>query len=249
MCNHRLAVFTLRGAPIRHVGRYGERPGEFRHPVGVAISADLVLVSEQSGRRVQVLAPSGACLQVVASPFRGACPGAIGAYDRRVTVTDADGYLHGFVIQRRGLEPMQELADDASADSSGHGAADSAAPIGTVSTARGHGQHTHARPVAPSAEGPQAGTPGSAALGGRLGDGVPHSRAGRWALAQEAADFRGVLEAFEWDDVTALMPIAHRHAAIHPELYPPLQPPKSGAAITKEFDLHLAGRAPTLGPP
>ena len=132
MCNHRIAVFTLRGRPLAPFGRYGERPltppypplppppppfgrygerpGEFRHPVGVALCHDLILVSEYTGGRVQVLSASGACLQQIHAPFDGACLGAIGANARRATVTDSTGRLHCFHLMRQGPEPIAALS-------------------------------------------------------------------------------------------------------------------------------------------
>ena len=106
MCNHRIAVFSLRGRPLSPIGRYGDRPGEMRHPVGVALSSDLLLVSEYSGGRLQVLSlTTGECLQSVRAPFGGYCLGALGADARRVTVTDSANRLHCLRLLRRGAKP------------------------------------------------------------------------------------------------------------------------------------------------
>lgn len=104
MCNHRVSIFSLRGRPIRHIGRFGDGPSEFQHPVGVAHAMDLLLVSEYTGARIQILTPSGGCLQIIQEPFEGAYLGALGADARRVSVTDSQSRLHCFYLHRRGEE-------------------------------------------------------------------------------------------------------------------------------------------------
>jgi hypothetical protein len=74
------------------------------------------------------------------------------------------------------------------------------------------------------------------------------TRAGRVQLAVEAADYAGVLTALTRDDMAALVPEALAHAAAHPAQYQ-LPPCRPADALVAEFEQHLAGRAPPLGPP
>ena len=67
----------------RAFGGPGEAPGQFSGPCGVAVVHVLVLVSEE--KRLQVLTPAGAPLQVV--PL-GQMLGGICALDDRVCVAD-----------------------------------------------------------------------------------------------------------------------------------------------------------------
>ena len=73
------------GAHLRDFGGRGEAPGRFLHPWGVASCGDHIVVSEHSGRRVQIftadgrvvgrVAPAGAgCLAGVWAGFAGAGP-------------------------------------------------------------------------------------------------------------------------------------------------------------------------------
>jgi len=94
MCNHRIQVYHLSdGRHVRSIGRTGQAPfwgddaqeadvwspvagderigsapGEFNQPVGVAIGHGRIYVSEDEGRRIQVLTLEGEPLHVVASP-------------------------------------------------------------------------------------------------------------------------------------------------------------------------------------
>ena len=72
------------------IGQEGSSPGEFRHPVGVALHGFLLYVSEFTGRRVQVLSIGGEPLQVLVPPSRtrllGLCVG-----EQRIHVGDFDG--------------------------------------------------------------------------------------------------------------------------------------------------------------
>jgi hypothetical protein len=221
MCNHRISVFSLRGRPLRQLGRYGAAPGEFRHPVGVALVSDLLLVSEYSGGRVQVLTLEGGPLQVIGpSAFGGACLGAIGADARRATVCDTAGRVHLFDLVRRGAHPAAEETrrDEAHPDEA-HG---DEAPLLDESAA-------------------------AAAAAARAAT-LRRTRAGRVSLAVEAADYAGVLAALTRDDMAALVPEALAHAAAHPAQYQ-LPPCRPADALVAEFEQHLAGRAPPLGPP
>merc|ERR1712046_564792 len=94
MNNHRIAVFSLRGRPLRTVGSHGTSSGQFRYPAGVAVAANLLLVSEYIGGRIQVFSSAGVSLQVVHMPFRGSYVCALSANERRVTVTDTRCRLH-----------------------------------------------------------------------------------------------------------------------------------------------------------
>ena len=91
-CNHRIQVYQLSdGRHVRSIGRTGQAPvwddegddlwasmdgderigsvsGEFYEPIGVAIGHGRLYVSEQRGRRIQVLTLEGEPLHVVASP-------------------------------------------------------------------------------------------------------------------------------------------------------------------------------------
>ena len=93
MCNHRIQVYQLSdGRHVRSIGRTGQgpiwedgegddsfesmdgderigsAPGEFNEPAGVAIGHGRLYVSEDEGRRIQVLTLEGEPLHVVASP-------------------------------------------------------------------------------------------------------------------------------------------------------------------------------------
>ena len=99
--------------PAVTCGRYGDMPGELRHPSGVAVSNDLLLVSEWNGGRVQALSMTGVCLQSIREPFTGACVGAIAADDSgHATVTDSDDRLHCLHLSRRGEAPLSAPALD-----------------------------------------------------------------------------------------------------------------------------------------
>jgi len=74
------------------------------------------------------------------------------------------------------------------------------------------------------------------------------TRGGRVRLAVEASDYAGVLASLTRDDLAALVPEALAHAAAHPARYQ-FPPERSADALVAEFDQHLAGRAPPLGPP
>ena len=91
-CNHRIQVYQLSdGRHVRSIGRTGQAPhwneatddrwavhaederigsapGEFNEPVGVAIGHGRLYVSEEEGRRIQVLTLEGEPLHVIASP-------------------------------------------------------------------------------------------------------------------------------------------------------------------------------------
>lgn len=115
MCNHRIARFSLRGRPLDPyaIGRWGDGAGELRSPSGVAISRDLLLVSEWNGGRVQVLTLHGQFLHSIRAPFCGACVGAIAADESgRCTVTDSLDKLHCLSIVRRGERPLEPLPPD-----------------------------------------------------------------------------------------------------------------------------------------
>jgi hypothetical protein len=185
MCNHRISVFSLRGRPLRQLGRYGAAPGEFRHPVGVALVSDLLLVSEYSGGRVQVLTMEGGPLQVIGpSAFGGACLGAIGADAHRATVCDTAGRVHLFDLVRRGAHPAAEETrrDEAHPDEA-------------------HGDEAHGDEASLQDESAAAAAAPRAAT-------LRRTRAGRVSLAVEAADYAGVLAALTRDDMAALVPEA-----------------------------------------
>ena len=93
-CNHRIQVYQLSdGRHVRSIGRTGQAPvwddeddsadlwssvdgderigtapGEFNEPAGVAIGHGRLYVSEDEGRRIQVLTLEGEPLHVIASP-------------------------------------------------------------------------------------------------------------------------------------------------------------------------------------
>lgn len=91
-CNHRIQVYQLSdGGHVRSISRTGQAPhwdeatddawavhdedkrigsapGEFNEPVGVAIGHGRLYVSEEAGRRIQVLTLDGEPLHVIASP-------------------------------------------------------------------------------------------------------------------------------------------------------------------------------------
>lgn len=53
--NHRVARFTLRGEWLGAWGKEGGAPGSFRSPYGVVVVRGALIVSEEAGRRLQVL--------------------------------------------------------------------------------------------------------------------------------------------------------------------------------------------------
>jgi DNA-binding beta-propeller fold protein YncE len=56
----RIQVFTPEGKPLRHWGRYGEGPGEFKRPQGIALAGDRLYVADAANHRVQVFRTDGA---------------------------------------------------------------------------------------------------------------------------------------------------------------------------------------------
>ena len=77
---------------------------------------------------------------------------------------------------------------------------------------------------------------------------LKRTREGRIRLALEARDYQGIVDCLTRDDVAALVPEALLHEVRHPEQY--TFPPDRGAdALMLEFEQHLAGLAPPLGPP
>ena len=53
--NHRIKVFDLEGRFLREWGEWGDRDGEFKHPVGIAVDGGgNVYVADSGNHRVQV---------------------------------------------------------------------------------------------------------------------------------------------------------------------------------------------------
>ena len=207
---------------LSQIGRYGDRPGEMRHPVGVALSSDLLLVSEYSGGRLQVLSlTTGECLQSVRAPFGGYCLGALGADARRVTVTDSANRLHCLRLLRRGAKP---LADPPLAP------VEEPAETGAPAV---HGAAV-SDPLALEAARDLA-----AEEAARISE-LRRTRAGRIELALRASDYRGVLESLTRDDLAVLVPAAQAHAAKHPELYN-LPPVRSAEELAAELEEEWGG--------
>jgi DNA-binding beta-propeller fold protein YncE len=55
----RIQVFTPEGRPLREWGRYGERPGEFKRPQGIALAGGRLYVADAANHRVQVFGTDG----------------------------------------------------------------------------------------------------------------------------------------------------------------------------------------------
>jgi len=96
--NHRVLALRLggaSGAPYfaggeRAIGSYGAAPGQFEHPIGLAVLEGKLLVSEFTGRRVQALdAASGAPLFALPAPANTRLLG-LCALEHRIYVGDFD---------------------------------------------------------------------------------------------------------------------------------------------------------------
>lgn len=61
--NDRIQVFGPDGTPRRAWGKYGEGPGEFRRPQGIALAGDLLYVADAAGHRIQVFSTEGRFLR------------------------------------------------------------------------------------------------------------------------------------------------------------------------------------------
>lgn len=220
MANHRVAVFTLMGAPVCAIGGHGSSPAQFRYPSGVAITSSLLLVSEYIGGRVQVLSPSGAPLQVLHSPFGGAYVCALGADERRVVVTDSRCRLHVFELLKRGSSSFDEPSDDFGLEAIGGGAVTTrraGEPEWTGDAAEFVMQPSdapqHVRCPRKSSEQEEKGT----RTGGKRARMCDRRK--RVEIALEASDLKEVLHALTQDDLHALIPRAYAHANEHPEFY------------------------------
>jgi DNA-binding beta-propeller fold protein YncE len=62
--NDRIQVFTAEGKLLRGWGSYGEAPGEFRRPQGIALRGDRLYVADTVNHRVQVFTTEGKLLAV-----------------------------------------------------------------------------------------------------------------------------------------------------------------------------------------
>lgn len=71
--NHRLQAFDDTGAHVRGFGSEGVRPGQFRRPHAVSSCRGALVVSEFTGKRVQVLTTAGEPMQLLSAcgPCRG----------------------------------------------------------------------------------------------------------------------------------------------------------------------------------
>jgi len=73
--NDRIVQYNHRGLYLRSLGTKGTAPGQFMQPWGLAIvglgDGARLIVSEWQGKRVQVLALSGAPVQTIAAPGGG----------------------------------------------------------------------------------------------------------------------------------------------------------------------------------
>ena len=89
--NHRVCKFTRAGAFCLAVGGYGEAPGCFRLPRGVALCGGHLLVSEEEGCRVQVLSLEGVPRKPLQAPAFGRLAGlCVDAAERRAYVADRE---------------------------------------------------------------------------------------------------------------------------------------------------------------
>ena len=70
-------------------GCWGNQPGQFNLPAGIAIFRDMVVVSELAGKRVQLLTQRGVPLQVVNF---GTSVGGLCADAERVLVAEYSGF-------------------------------------------------------------------------------------------------------------------------------------------------------------
>ena len=66
--NHRIQAVSLVGEPLRVFGRFGDEAGKFQSPYGICVARGAVLVAEQLGQRIQLLARDGAPLAAFSPP-------------------------------------------------------------------------------------------------------------------------------------------------------------------------------------
>jgi streptogramin lyase len=90
-CNHRIQVFTRRGALVRTFGTDGDKPGELKYPYDLAFNAAGELyVAERGNHRIQKFTTEGKSLGVWGS--RGRQPGQFA--DPWALVVDRHGRVH-----------------------------------------------------------------------------------------------------------------------------------------------------------
>jgi hypothetical protein len=113
-----LQFFSLEdGARTRQLGGYGVAPGLFRGPYGVAFASGRLVVSEFEGRRIQVLTPEGAPLQVLVLPNSAECPTGVAVsmrdaslYVSAFSVVTGSGHVHRFRLDTSRSAPTREEA-------------------------------------------------------------------------------------------------------------------------------------------
>ena len=113
------------GDCVREVGGAGEAPGRFLGPYGVVfVGDDRLVVSEFEGRRVQVLTPQGAPLQVLPLPGTMCATGVIfdaaasALYVAAFLVRTGTGRLYKYAVASSAAPTATEapLADDSYSD-------------------------------------------------------------------------------------------------------------------------------------
>ena len=89
------------GWPYEHDERRSSAPGEFNRPVGVAIGHGRLIVSEDDGKRIQVLTLEGEPLQILKSPEKdelgGLCVDGDRLWATGPTKDPANVYLYKFI--------------------------------------------------------------------------------------------------------------------------------------------------------
>ena len=260
--NDRIACFDSAGNYAFDFGGRGKGAGQLFDPRGVAVAAGQVWVADMCNHRVSVFSLRGRPLRRVGQfgdkpgEFRHPVGVALTA-DLLLVSEYSGGRIQVLTTSGVFLQQVSSPFEGACLCALG---ADARRVTVTDTKSRLHCFQLRRRGPQPAEEPPPAKEEeegGALALARarnfeeeeeqRVAE-LRRTREGRIKLAMEASDYRGVLHALTQDDMTALMPQALKHAAEHPELYV-LPPCRSADEIEREYEQHLQGIAPPLGPP